>query len=173
MGVGASRPTTTATEDLGSLSTGSSDLWSAARTCPAARSRSAAKNAFAPSEMVDILWPRWVARIGVTRSTQAWFLTADRQKGGVRSSFGVGEILWKAANALWAEQADAGPSPDDAGQKTGLYSQIFFIFLLKIAENRIEKEYRIGRITREVSFFIYLFDAGPDLDEDRGSLDFS
>ena len=28
---------------------------------------------------VDILWPRWVARIGVTRSTQAWFLTADRQ----------------------------------------------------------------------------------------------
>ena len=28
---------------------------------------------------VDILWPRWVARIGVTRSTQARFLTADRQ----------------------------------------------------------------------------------------------
>ena len=28
---------------------------------------------------VDILWPRWVARIGVTRSTQAWLLTADRQ----------------------------------------------------------------------------------------------
>ena len=28
---------------------------------------------------MDILWPRWVARIGVTRSTQAWFLTADRQ----------------------------------------------------------------------------------------------
>ena len=28
---------------------------------------------------VDILWPRWVARIGVTRSTQACFLTADRQ----------------------------------------------------------------------------------------------
>ena len=27
-----------------------------------------------------ILWPRWVlARIGVTRSTQAWFLAADRQ----------------------------------------------------------------------------------------------
>ena len=28
---------------------------------------------------VDILWPRWVARISVTRSTQAWFLAADRQ----------------------------------------------------------------------------------------------
>ena len=28
---------------------------------------------------MDILWPRWVARIGVTRSTQACFLTADRQ----------------------------------------------------------------------------------------------
>ena len=28
---------------------------------------------------VDILWPRWVARIGVTGSTQACFLTADRQ----------------------------------------------------------------------------------------------
>merc|ERR1711904_73015 len=28
---------------------------------------------------VDILWPRWVARIGVTRATEAWFLTADRQ----------------------------------------------------------------------------------------------
>ena len=28
---------------------------------------------------VDILWPRWVARTGVTRSTQAWFLAADRQ----------------------------------------------------------------------------------------------
>ena len=28
---------------------------------------------------VDILWPRWVARIGVTRSTEACFLTADRQ----------------------------------------------------------------------------------------------
>ena len=28
---------------------------------------------------MDILWPRWVARIGVTRSTQAWFLAADRQ----------------------------------------------------------------------------------------------
>ena len=28
---------------------------------------------------VDILWPRWVARIGVTRSTQACFLAADRQ----------------------------------------------------------------------------------------------
>ena len=27
----------------------------------------------------DILWPRWVARIGVTRSTEACFLTADRQ----------------------------------------------------------------------------------------------
>ena len=27
---------------------------------------------------VDILWPRWVARIGVTRSTEACFLTADR-----------------------------------------------------------------------------------------------
>jgi len=27
----------------------------------------------------DILWPRWVARIGVTRSTQACFLAADRQ----------------------------------------------------------------------------------------------
>ena len=29
---------------------------------------------------MDILWPRWVARIGVTRSTQACFLTADRQR---------------------------------------------------------------------------------------------
>ena len=28
---------------------------------------------------VDILWPRWVARIGVTRSKQACFLAADRQ----------------------------------------------------------------------------------------------
>ena len=28
---------------------------------------------------VDILCRRWVARIGVTRSTQACFLTADRQ----------------------------------------------------------------------------------------------
>ena len=28
---------------------------------------------------VDILWPRWVARIGVTRSTHACFLAADRQ----------------------------------------------------------------------------------------------
>ena len=28
---------------------------------------------------VEILWPRWVARIGVTRSTEACFLTADRQ----------------------------------------------------------------------------------------------
>ena len=28
---------------------------------------------------VDILWPRWVARIRVTRSTEACFLTADRQ----------------------------------------------------------------------------------------------
>ena len=28
---------------------------------------------------VDILWPRWVARIGVTRSTQACFLAADRR----------------------------------------------------------------------------------------------
>ena len=28
---------------------------------------------------MDILWPRWVARIGVTRSTQACFLAADRQ----------------------------------------------------------------------------------------------
>ena len=28
---------------------------------------------------VDILWPRWVARIGVTRATEACFLTADRQ----------------------------------------------------------------------------------------------
>ena len=28
---------------------------------------------------VDILWPRWVARIGVTRSTEACFLTAGRQ----------------------------------------------------------------------------------------------
>ena len=27
---------------------------------------------------VDILWPRWVARIGVTRATEACFLTADR-----------------------------------------------------------------------------------------------
>ena len=31
--------------------------------------------------------------------------------------------------------------------KSGLYSQIFFMFPLKIAENRFEKEYRIGRIT--------------------------
>ena len=37
---------------------------------------------------VDILWPRWVARIGVTRSTQAYFLTADRQcMHGVAPSF--------------------------------------------------------------------------------------
>jgi len=28
---------------------------------------------------VDFLWPRWVARIGVTRATEACFLTADRQ----------------------------------------------------------------------------------------------
>ena len=28
---------------------------------------------------VDILWPRWVARIGVTRATEACFLAADRQ----------------------------------------------------------------------------------------------
>ena len=28
---------------------------------------------------LDILRPRWVARIGVTRSTEACFLTADRQ----------------------------------------------------------------------------------------------
>ena len=28
---------------------------------------------------MDILWPRWVARIGVTRATEACFLTADRQ----------------------------------------------------------------------------------------------
>ena len=28
---------------------------------------------------MDILWPRWVARIGVTRSTQLCFLAADRQ----------------------------------------------------------------------------------------------
>ena len=28
---------------------------------------------------VDILWPCWVARIGVTRSTQAYFQRADRQ----------------------------------------------------------------------------------------------
>ena len=28
---------------------------------------------------VDILWPRWVARIGVTPSREACFLTADRQ----------------------------------------------------------------------------------------------
>merc|ERR1712086_28360 len=28
---------------------------------------------------LPILWPRWVARIGVTRSTQACFLAADRQ----------------------------------------------------------------------------------------------
>ena len=28
---------------------------------------------------MDILRPRWVARIGVTRSTQACFLAADRQ----------------------------------------------------------------------------------------------
>ena len=28
---------------------------------------------------VDILWPRWVARIGVTRAMEACFLTADRQ----------------------------------------------------------------------------------------------
>ena len=28
---------------------------------------------------MDILWPRWVARIGVTRATQARVLTADRQ----------------------------------------------------------------------------------------------
>jgi len=31
---------------------------------------------------VDILWPRWVARIGVTRATEACFLTADRQVRG-------------------------------------------------------------------------------------------
>ena len=28
---------------------------------------------------LTILWPRWVARIGVTRATEACFLTADRQ----------------------------------------------------------------------------------------------
>ena len=28
---------------------------------------------------VDILWPRWVASMGVTRATEACFLTADRQ----------------------------------------------------------------------------------------------
>ena len=28
---------------------------------------------------VDILWPRWVARIGVTQATEACFLTPDRQ----------------------------------------------------------------------------------------------
>ena len=28
---------------------------------------------------MDILWPRWVARIGVTRATEACFLAADRQ----------------------------------------------------------------------------------------------
>ena len=28
---------------------------------------------------MDILWPRWVASIGVTRATEACFLTADRQ----------------------------------------------------------------------------------------------
>ena len=31
---------------------------------------------------VDILWSRWVARIGVTRSTQACFRAADRQCTG-------------------------------------------------------------------------------------------
>ena len=28
---------------------------------------------------MDILWPRWAARIGVTRATEACFLAADRQ----------------------------------------------------------------------------------------------
>ena len=31
------------------------------------------------SRWISILWPRWVARIGLTRSTQACLLTADRQ----------------------------------------------------------------------------------------------
>ena len=30
---------------------------------------------------MDILWPRWVARIGVTRATEACFLTADPRDG--------------------------------------------------------------------------------------------
>ena len=34
---------------------------------------------------MDILWPRWVARIGVTRATEACFLTADRQRTDGRS----------------------------------------------------------------------------------------
>ena len=33
-----------------------------------------------------ILWPRWVARIGVTRSTQAFFLTADRPQTTVHAA---------------------------------------------------------------------------------------
>ena len=40
-------------------------------------------SSFSPTSLevleVDILWPRWVARIGVTRATEACFLTADRQ----------------------------------------------------------------------------------------------
>jgi hypothetical protein len=31
------------------------------------------------SRWIYILWPRWVARIGVTRATEACFLAADRQ----------------------------------------------------------------------------------------------
>ena len=42
---------------------------------------------------MDILWPRWVARIGVTRSTQAWFLTADRQCTSEMRHAGVREEL--------------------------------------------------------------------------------
>ena len=37
------------------------------------------KNTHSLTLEVDILWPRWVARIGVTRATEACFLTADRQ----------------------------------------------------------------------------------------------
>ena len=47
---------------------------------------------------VDILWPRWVARIGVTRSTEACFLTADRPCTELRVS------------REWPHASNPGPS---------------------------------------------------------------
>ena len=97
---------------------------------------------------LDILRPRWVARIGITRSTEAYFLTADRQCTELpllRLPRLVPEVIGRvlplrpprpSAGGLERARCKEGlckkpipvvrPTPPPSGRMSGLASQIRF-----------------------------------------------
>ena len=58
---------------------------------------------------LDILRPRWVARIGVTRSTEACFLTADRQCTEL-PLLRLPRLVPESRGSEWPHASDPGPS---------------------------------------------------------------